>query len=92
METQQDVSVAGHPKNFLYINSRVSIHILFNQELLGGLIQLDWVIKIQADGNPIHLSQIGSLHKALRHLPLPVNDYQYNKNAIANQLSFLSNL
>ena len=65
------------------------MHILFNQELLGSFIQLDRVIRIQADDKPIHLSPIGSLHKALRHLPLPVNDYHYVKNAIANQLSFV---
>ena len=55
---------------------------------MGGLINLDRVIKIQADRKPIHLSQIGSLYKAMRHLPLPVREYHYSENAIMNLLSF----
>lgn len=46
MEPQQDIIVARNPKNWLYINSGTSIHILFNQELLEGLIQLERIIKI----------------------------------------------
>ena len=53
---QRLVSVPEHPKNHLYINSGASIHTLFNWELLGGLIQLDRSIKIQAGEKPIHLS------------------------------------
>ena len=34
------VSVAGHSKNLLYIDSRASIHILFNKELMRGLVNL----------------------------------------------------
>ena len=86
---QRLASVAGHPKNRLYMDSGASIHILFNKELLGGIVNLDKSIKIQADGKPIHLSQIGSLHQALRHLPLPVSTYHYSVNAIANLLSFI---
>ena len=81
-------SVAGHPKNRLYIDSGASIHILFNKELLGGIVNLYKSVKIHACGKPIHLSQIGSLHQALQHLPLPVSTYHYNENAIANLLSF----
>ena len=58
-------SVAGHPKNCIYIDSGASIHILFNKELLGGIVDHEKSIKIQAGGKPIHLSQIGSLHQAL---------------------------
>ena len=82
------VSVAGHPKNRLFIDSSASLHIIFNRELLGGVIKIDRAIKIRAGGKLIHLSQINSLHKALRHLPLPVNEYHYSENAIANLLSF----
>ena len=85
---QRLVSVAGHPKNHLFIDSGASLHIIFNRELLGGLIKLDRAIKIQAGGKPIHLSQIGSLHKVLRQLPLPVSACHYNENVIANLLSF----
>ena len=53
---QRLASVAGHPKNRLYIDSGASIHILFNKELLGGIVDLDKSIKIQAGGKPIHLS------------------------------------
>ena len=35
---QRLASVAGHPKNRLYINSGASIHILFNKELLGDIV------------------------------------------------------
>ena len=79
LKPQEEVSVARHSKKRLYINNGASIHILFIPELFGGLIQLDWVIKIQAGGKPVHLSQIRSLQKALRHLPLSVNDYHYNE-------------
>ena len=82
------MSVAGHPEYFLFINSSASLHIIFNRELLGGVIKLDRQIKIQAGDKPIHLLQIRSLHKALRHLPLPVSDCHYSENTIANLLSF----
>ena len=85
---QRLASVAGHLKNRLYIDSGASIHILFNKELLGGIVNVDKSIKIQAGGKPIHFSQIGSLYKALRHLPLPVSTYHYSEIAIANLLSF----
>ena len=62
---QRLASAAGHSKNRLYINSGVSIHILFNKELLGGVVNLNRPLKIHAGGKPIHLSQIGSLHQAL---------------------------
>ena len=58
-------SVAGHPKNRLYIDSGASLHILFNKELMGGLQDLDRPLKIQAGGKPIHMSQVGFLHQAL---------------------------
>ena len=79
--------MAGHPKNRLYIDVRASICILFNKELLGGIVDLGESVKIHAGGKPIHLSQIGSLHQALQHLPLPASTYYYNENAIANLLS-----
>ena len=86
--SQRLISVARHQKNRLYINSGASLHIIFNRELLGGLIKFNRPIKIQAGGKPIHLSQIGLLHKALRHLPLPVSKYHYSENTIANLLLF----
>ena len=82
---QRLASVAGHPKNRLYINSGASMHILL---LLGGIVNLDKALKIHAGSKPIHLSQIGSLHQALRHLPLPMSTYHYSENVIANLLSF----
>ena len=81
-------SVAGHPKNRLYIDSGVFLHILFNKELMGGLVDLNRPLKYQASGKPVHMSQIGSLHQTLLHLPLLVNTYNYSKTAIANLLSF----
>ena len=80
--------MAGHPKNRLYIDIGASIHILFNKELLVDIVNLDKSVKIHADGKPIHISQIGSLHQALRYLPLPVSTYYYSENVIANLLSF----
>ena len=81
-------SIAGHPKNLIYIDSGASLHILFNKELLGELNNIEVPIKIQAGGKPFHIKQIGSLHQALRHLPLPVSAYHYSETAIANLLSF----
>ena len=85
---QHMTSVAGHPKNRLYINSGASLHILFNKELLGELNDIKVPIKIQAGGKSFHIKQIGSLHQALRHLPLPVSVCHYSETAIANLLSF----
>ena len=51
---QRLVSVAGHQKSHLYIDSGASIYMFFNQELLGGLMKLDRAIKIYAGGKPIH--------------------------------------
>ena len=62
---QRMASVAEHPKNCIYIDSGTSIHILFNKELMGGLVNLNRPLKIQTGGKPIHMSQIGSLHQAL---------------------------
>ena len=61
---QRLASVAGHPKNRIYINSGASIHILFNKELLGGIVDLDKSIKIQAGGKPIiyHRSDLYTKH------------------------------
>ena len=85
---QQVRSVAGHHKNRLYIDSGASLHILFNRELLEDIRDLDRPKDIAAGGKNIKLSQIGSLHTALRHLPLPKDDYHYDDAAIANLLSF----
>ena len=81
-------SVAGHPKNILYIDSDASLHILFNKELLGELNDLKIPVKIQAGGKPSHIKQIGLLHQALRHIPLPVSVYHYSETVIANLLLF----
>ena len=81
-------SVAGHPKNRLYINSSVSLHILFNKELLGGLHDIIIPLKIQVGGKPFIIKQIGSLHQALQHLPLPITTYHYTETNIANLLLF----
>ena len=82
-------SVAGHPKNRLYNNSGASLYILFNKELLGELNIIEVPLKIQAGGKPFHIKQIGSLHQALRHLPLPLSIYHYSETAIANLLLFV---
>ena len=60
--SQRMTSIAGHPKNHLYIDSGAFLHILFNKELMGGQQNLDRPLKIQAGGKLIHMSQVGSLH------------------------------
>ena len=52
---QRMTSVAGHPKNRLYINSSASLHILFNKELLGELHNIDKPLKIQTGGKAFHI-------------------------------------
>ena len=81
-------SVAGHPKNRLCINNGASLHILFNKELLGKSKDIKIPFNIYAGGKPFHIEQIGSLHQALRHVPLPVSAYHYSETAIAGLLSF----
>ena len=85
---QRMTSVAGYPKNRLYIDSGASLHILFNKELMGGLHNLDNPLKIQAGGKPIHMKQVGSLHQVLPHLSLHVTTYYYSETAISNLLPF----
>ena len=82
------ISGARYLKNRLYIDSGASLHILFNKVLMGELHNTDKTLKIQAGGKPFHIKQIGSLHQALRHLPLPVTAYHYSETAIANLLLF----
>ena len=72
------ISVARHPKNRLYIDSGASLHILFSKELLGELNNIKVPVKIQAGDKLFHIKQIGFLHQALRHLPLPVSAYHYS--------------
>ena len=85
---QRMTSVAGHPKNRLYIDSGASLHILFNKELMGELHNIDKPLKIQTGGKPSHIKQIGSLYQALQHLPLPITVYHYSETAITNLLLF----
>ena len=86
---QRMTSVAAHSKSRVYIDSGASILILFNKELMGGLVNLNRPLKIQTGGKLIHLSQIKSLHQILPHLLLPVSTYHYSKNTITNLLSFV---
>ena len=79
-------SVTGHPKNRLYINSSASLHILINKDLIRELHSTDKPLKVQAGDKPFHIKQIGSLHQALRHLPLPLTAYHYSETVIANLL------
>ena len=74
----------------LFQNQEVGalVHILFNRELLEGIQDLDRPLAIAAGGKNFKLSQTGSLHTALQHLPLPRDDYHYDDTAIANLLSF----
>ena len=53
--SQRMTSVAGHPKNQLYIDSGTFLHILFNKELMGDLHNIDKPFKIQAGGKPFHI-------------------------------------
>ena len=55
---------------------------------MGELHTIDNPIKIQAGDKPFHIKQIGSLHQALRHLPLPGTAYHYSETANVNLLSF----
>ena len=43
---QRLVNVAGHLENCLYIDSGASLNIIFNRELLGGLIKLNRLSRI----------------------------------------------
>ena len=81
-------SVAGYLKNRLYLDSRASVHIIFNQELMQDIKDIDQSLVISAEGKAIKMSQIALLHNALKHLPLPNDKYYYNQYAIANLLSF----
>ena len=55
---QHMISIAGHPKNRLYINSATSLYILFNKELLGELHNIDKPLKIRAGGKLFHIKQV----------------------------------
>lgn len=81
-------SRAGHPKNRLYLDSGASVHILFNREMIQHMETISSPLTISGAGSNIKLHEVGSLHDALKHLPLPRDDLYYEPNAIANLLSF----
>ena len=81
-------SNAGHHRNRLYLDSGLSINIIFNKGLLGKLKQFFTPVKIAAAGQQLEIKQISILHKALQHLPLPRNDLYYEPTAIENLLPF----
>ena len=63
----------------LYLDSGASIHILFNKELIQEMRQLETPVKISAVGQPLVLDRIGTLHNALKHLPLPDDNLHYDE-------------
>lgn len=87
-DRQSDKSIAGHPKNRLYLDSGASVHITFNQDLLNEHRPLKKALNISAAGKPLQLKEVSTLHKALQHLPLPKDDIYYEPQVIANLLSF----
>ena len=88
MKPQRLKSVAGHPKNRLYIDSGASVHIIFNREFIDDLRTLTQPLEISAGGKSIQMKHVGKLCKGLQHLPLPIDEYYYDEFAIANLLSF----
>ena len=52
------ISVAGHPKNRLYMDSGASLHILFNKKLLEELNEIKVPVKIQAGSELFHIKKM----------------------------------
>ena len=85
---QKLVSRAGKHKDAYYLDSGVSIHILFNRETLGDIEPLEEAKLIATESaGGLELSQIGSLSRAFEHLRLPKKGYYYDQNAMVNLLS-----
>ena len=78
---------AGCHKDRYYINNGASNSMLFDWEALGTIEKLENPKKVACGGNNINIRELGSLKKALDHLPLPKDGYYYNKNVVANLLS-----
>ena len=81
------MSRAGFPANRLYLDSRASISILFNDKLLNKIDKLPQAAHVKAGGSDIKLSKGGALHHNLAILLLPAEGYYYDEKALANLLS-----
>ena len=74
-------------KNAHYIDSGTSNHVVFSADHLDDIQELDDPLQLTCGGNDINMTQLGSLIKALGHLVLPKQGYNYNQNVVANLLS-----
>ena len=81
------MSQASFPANRLYIDSRASISILFNDKLSNTINKLPQALQIKVGGSNINLLEGDVLHDDLADLPLPREGYYYDKKALANLLS-----
>ena len=63
--TKSCMSQAGFPPNRLYLDSRASISITFNENLLDKIDKLPNTAHIKAGGSDINLSEGGVLHNDL---------------------------
>ena len=74
-EKQPEYSQSGYHKNAYYIDSAASHHVVFNPNHLDNIQELDDPLQLACGGNDINMTQLGSLSKALSHLPLPKQGY-----------------
>ena len=81
-EKQPKYSRSGYHKNSYYIDSGASHHVVFNGDHLDNIQELDDPLQLACGGNDMNMTQLGSLSKALCHLPLPKQGYYYDQNSL----------
>ena len=71
-------------QDYLLMNSGFSLILIFNEELLEKISTLDAPTGIHDGGNNFKSDQLGSLTKALEHLPLPKDGYYFYLEMVTN--------
>ena len=72
---------------FLLMDSIFLIMLMFNLDLLKGIVTLNTPTGIHAGGNSFQTNQLGLLTTALQHLPFPKNGYNFHQGTVENLLS-----
>ena len=85
--TQKQYSCGGLHRNRIFIDSGVSVMLMFNGNLLDAISMLRNPRGINTGGGSFHTTQTGSLTNALHHLPPPKDGYLFNSDTVANLVS-----
>ena len=80
-------SRVGFEENLFFIDSGASDNIVFSEAILEDMRKLSSPKNFNCGSGDMGTSEMGSLSKALQHLPLPRDGYYFDKGVVANLLS-----